>query len=177
MIRKINSMKPFNNATTVFDRILIAFAVLSCICIAVAWTAITLSVILRYFLDSPLPWAIELSEYLQVAMIFLGTAWVLKVEGHVTMDLLINRLKPKTQALLKTITSFVCAIACVVLVWYGAQVTLEYYLAGYHYYTELSPPKYPMYLLLTLGSFLLFIQFIRRTSGFLKNWRALGDEG
>ena len=167
-------IKPFKSKTTIFDHILNALALLSCICIAVAWLSITLSVLLRYFMDSPLPWAIELSGYMMVGLLFLGTAWVLKEDGHVIMDLVIDRVKPRTRALLNVITSIVSALACVVIVWYGTQVTIEYFQAGYHYYTELSPPKYPIYLIVTLGSFFLFIQFLRRTNGYVKSWRALG---
>lgn len=167
-------VKPLKSKTTIFDHILNALAFLSCIFIAVAWLAITLNVLLRYFMDSPLPWAIELSEYMMVGLLFLGTAWVLKEEGHVKMDIVINRLNPRTRALLNVITSCVSAIACVVIVWYGALVTMEYFQAGYHYYTELSPPKYPIYLVVTMGSFFLFIQFLRMTNGYVKSWRTLG---
>ena len=72
--------------------------------------ATSIDVAIRYFLNRPIVWLMEVSEAILVYVTFLGCAWVLKREGHVRIDLLLKQLKPKTQALLNMVTSVLAAI-------------------------------------------------------------------
>ncbi len=130
------------------------------------------AVILRYFLGITTDWIREVATYTLLFITFLGTTWVLRREGHVKMDLLLERLKPKPQAMINIITSVVAAIACLVVTWYGVKVTWRDIQTGYYVATVLEPYSWYLVLIIPIGSFLLFIQFLRRISGFLRSWRA-----
>ena len=147
---------------------------------AIFLTFITLSVsaeiVMRYFLNRSLKWVVEVSEYSLVWVTFLSTAWVLRREAHIKMDLVLNRLKPETQALLNAITSVVGAIICLLLVWYGTGVTWDHFLRGAAKHGMMEVPAAPILGIVPIGSFLLFIQFLRRSYGYLRNWRALRGE-
>ena len=75
-------------------------------------------VLMRYFFNRPMTWVLETAEYMLLWMTFLGAIWLLEKEGHVRMDLVLNRLKPENQALLNAITSILGVIACFAIAFY-----------------------------------------------------------
>jgi TRAP-type C4-dicarboxylate transport system permease small subunit len=59
---------------------------------------------MRYFLDAPQLFVDDLTSFLLVAIIFLGTGPVFYKGGHIRVDLVTSHLKPKTQGRLRVIT-------------------------------------------------------------------------
>ena len=163
--------------TRIFDRILNGGAVFSGILLIFIMVAVFLDITLRKALDMPLLWVQESTTFSLVAIAFFSGAWLLKREGHVSMDQLFKRQSPKTQAMLTTITSIISMIACLIVVWYGAQVTVDYYQNGDRYYSTLEAYKWPISTIVVLGFFLFFIQFLRRIHGSLTTWRRLTRKG
>ena len=107
----------------VFDQILGAFMFLGSAILAFLLLAVCWDVFARTFFGRPLTWVLEFTEYGLLYMTFLCTAWVLKNEGHVISDLLLVGLSPRNQALLNTVTSFMGAVICLILTWFGADVS------------------------------------------------------
>ena len=110
---------------TIFDYIIgsltyLAAAILIFIMLAVVW-----DVIARAVASQPLKWVLEFSEYNLLYITFLGTAWLLRRDGHVSMDILLVYLKPRASALIGFVTSILIAMICFILFWYGTQVTWE----------------------------------------------------
>jgi TRAP-type C4-dicarboxylate transport system permease small subunit len=98
------------NSTPLFDRIIDLLASLAGGLILFMMLSICIDVVLRYFLNRPLTWGVEISEYILLWSTLLSVAWVLKIEGHVKIDLVVNRLNPRNQCLVNTITSILGAI-------------------------------------------------------------------
>lgn len=167
-------MKLVKKATSVFDNATNILAVLSAILIISVMLAISLAVATRYFLKLTWTGLIELSAMSLLFVTFLGTTWVLRKEGHVTMDILVDRLNPRGRSLLNMATSILCALMCLVLIWYGAQVTWTRYLEGSWVFANLTIPDAYFLFIIPLGSLFLFIQFLRRTYGYLERWREAG---
>src|SRR4030066_922155 len=67
--------------------------------------AISYSVMMRYLFNRPIAWIVEISSYLMLYITFLGTAWLLRRDGHVEIDLFTSHLSPKTKAAFKSLTS------------------------------------------------------------------------
>jgi len=164
-------MKLLARVMAIFDRItgllaLLGASLLTFIMFAVCWEVVS-----RYFLGHGIIWVIEFSEYTLLYITFLGTAWLLKRDGHVKMDIVLNRLNPKTQLLINSITSILGAFLCLVIAWAGADVALDHLQRGLHQPTLISPPDFPLFVIIPVGSFLLFIQFLRRSCSLLGSWR------
>jgi TRAP-type C4-dicarboxylate transport system permease small subunit len=68
---------------------------------------VSYDVLMRYFLDMPQLFVDDLSSFLLVGIIFLGAGPVFYKGGHIRVDLLTSRLKPKTQSRLRVITLFI----------------------------------------------------------------------
>jgi len=165
-------VKLLTKSAAVFDYIIgsltyLAAAILTFIMLAVCW-----DVIARAVVGQPLKWVLEFSEYSLLYITFLCTAWVLKNERHVIVDIGLNQLNPRTRALFNVATSILGAIICLLLTWYGWDVAWEHLVKGFYQPTVIKPPDFPIFVIIPIGSFLLFIQFLRRTSKYLGNWRA-----
>lgn len=148
---------------------------LASVLIALGWLSICFEVVMRYFFNRPQAWVRESTEYSLVFITFLAAAWLLKGEGHVKMDWLVNRLSPRGQALLTFITSIIGAITFLVVTWYTAKLTLFMHVEGIHVLSELEPPQAPLAVVIPIGSFLLSIQFVRRAYNNLAGWKASRD--
>lgn len=155
----------------IYDRIIDVTVIVAGVFLIFLMLSVGWEVTLRYFLGRPTSWVVEFAGYILLYIPFLVAAWVLRREGHVRMDLLLVRLSPKAQALINAITSFLSAIICLILTWSGVKITLYLYKTGYKTPTILMLPKWIISVIIFVGSFLLFIQFLRRAYGNLKIWR------
>ena len=163
--------KTLSKMSFFFDRILSALMFLGAVILAFLMLAVCWDVIARTVAGKPLIWLLEFTEYGLLYMTFLCTAWVLKNEAHVNSDLLLVALSPEKQALLNTLTSILGAFICLSLTWFGADVCLEKLQSGAYQPTANQPPDFPIFVIIPIGFFLLFIQFLRRAHGNLLKWR------
>lgn len=165
-------MKFLPKASGIFDRTIGLLAFLGAAVIILMTAIVCWDVVSRRFLGHGLGWALEVVEYSLLWFTLLATAWVLKGERHVKIDIVLTRFSPKTQALLNIITSTLTAIACLAITWYGAEVTWEFFQTGELLPTQMMPPKFLPYLIIPVGFVFLFVQFSRRAYGYLRSWRA-----
>jgi len=159
----------FQKAASSFDRLIDAFMFLGALILAFLMLSVCWDVLARTFLGRPLTWVLEFTEYGLLYMTFLCTAWVLRNEAHVTSDLVLVRLPPKANAFLTMATSILGAVVCFLLGWYGVVVSVEKLKMGAFQPTAIQPPDFPIFIIIPIGFFLLFIQFLRRI---YKNYRA-----
>lgn len=169
-------MKLSTKFTTTLDGVIKIPAVFGIIILVGAWLSVSFDVIMRYFFNRPQAWVVEVTEYILMASTFLGTAWVLKLEKHITIDVGANQLNPWSQELLKTATSILCGLACLVITWYGVAVTLREFQGGFITEGVMGIPTAPLLVFIPIGFLLLSIQFMRRTYASLKKWKALAKK-
>jgi TRAP-type C4-dicarboxylate transport system permease small subunit len=155
-------MKLFAKLAVIFDRILDATVVLAGVLLVFAVVSVTVAVASRYLLGYPIGWVIEIDSYILLYICFLVGAWVLREEGHVIIDVLLERLNPRTQSWMNIVTSLVSAGVCFILAWYGAADTWDLLKTNYFTPTQLEIPKWIINVIIFIGSFFLFIQFLRR---------------
>ena len=155
-------MKLLAKLNAVFDLIIDSLSYVAGGIIVLMMVAIFIHIIVRKLGGPPTIVVIEVSAYLMVYLTFLGTAWLLKHEGHVKMDLLLNRLRPRAQAWLNTVTSVMGVLVCLVTAWYSGATTWGMFRSGIEYTMGVGPPPWFLLLLpIPIGFFLLSIQFIR----------------
>ncbi len=155
----------------ILDKIIESFSFLAGVILAFILLSVCLEVLMRYFLNRPLQWVVELTEYALLFITFLGTAWLLKREGHIKVDVFLTLFSPKTQAGLKIFSSLIGIIVSFSLVWYGFEVSWEHFKDGIYNITVLEFPKAPLLAIIPIGSLILLFQFIRRAYGSLVDFR------
>jgi C4-dicarboxylate transporter DctQ subunit len=126
---------------------------------------------LRYLFYEPLGWVKEVSEYILVFLGFLVAAWILKDDRHVKMDLVLNNVGPRAQAMMNIITSLISTIVVLIITWFSLRVTLNFYQTKLLTPSVLETPKWILITPIFVGSLLLLIQFIRRTYTFVDEWK------
>ena len=146
-----------------FNRVLIAFTFAAGLVLVFMWVTVNFEIIMRYFLGQSTMWVVDFAEYAIIYITFLATAWVLAREGHVKIELLVDRLPPRAQWMLNTVTSVIGALLCAVLFWYSLQITLEA-IEQRALFTEggMIVPVWPILIVMPVGSLVLTLQFLRR---------------
>lgn len=170
-------MNPLRKAANILDHINNFLTIVAGIILIFLMLSVVYEVVTRYFLGHSQVWVLEITSHMLPFLTFFVAAWVLKREGHVRVEIVISRLNPRTNALITVITSFIAAIICLVLAWYGTEVIQESFQTGSKMATELEPPKWSLLWIVPLGGLLLAIQFIRRAFGYLEKWRASPQRG
>lgn len=160
---KMRLLKFFEN---IFDRTLSLLMALACLILSLVTVSVCLEVILRYFFNRPQVWVIEFSEYALLYITFLGAAWVLKLDGHVTVDLVVSLMSSKARAICSLVSFIICFLVSTVLVVYGTRVTWNYFVKGLYNPTVLEIPTSAILIVIPLGGATLLIQSMR---GFIRS--------
>lgn len=145
----------------ILDGIIKFFGVIAGILFMMMALIVTYNVVMRYFVARPPVWAIETTEYIMVYATFLAAAWVLRIDGHVKIDILVMRLPSKKQHLLSIIVSLLGLIACAVLGWFAVESTFNLYTRDVIMMKMMPWPKWILIAPIPLGILLTLIQFIR----------------
>jgi C4-dicarboxylate transporter DctQ subunit len=164
-LNEIGTVKALERISLCFDRVIDILGLFSAALVAFAMIGICAEITLRNFIGWSLAWIFEMTEYSLLFMTFFGAARLLKSEGHVRMDIVLNLLKPRTQILLNIINSIVCAIACLVFTFYGFKTAWYYFQSGVAYMSFVEPPWWIIISPVPLGFCLLFIQFLKIICG------------
>lgn len=110
--------------------------------------------------NAPLPWAVELSQFMLVAYFLLGGAYTLQMGAHVRMDLFYGKLTPQKRAFTDSITAF-CLIFYLVVLLLGGISSTEYALQyGQRNYSSWAPPLAPIKIIMTTGIALMLLQAV-----------------
>lgn len=149
-----------------FDKITHIFAIFAALLLAFILIAVNSEVVMRSFFNAPIIWVTEVTEYCQVWITFLASAWVLKKGSHVVMDIATTRFNPAVQAYINTITSVVGILICLTIAYYSIAVTVDLFQRQVPLATTIMPPGYILFLVIPLGSILLAIQFVKRSCGY-----------
>ena len=156
----------------VFDRILDYLSYIGCILISFICLSVAADVLLRFFLNKPIFWVVEVAEYIIATFVFLAAAWLLRREGHVILDSAINLFKPQSRMIINTFTSFLGAVVCFVIFLFGVMNVWKHFQDGVIMSEKaLEIPTAPLLSVGPIGFFLFFIQFLRRGFTFLQSYR------
>lgn len=155
-------MKLSRKVSSGFDRTVDVFSIMGGVLLVAIMLAVSVKIIFRYFLHEAIVGVDEIAEISMLYLTFLGAAWLLRRGGHITIDLLFARLKPKTQARLNITTSVFGLFISLILVWYGTAATVSFWQRGILTPTILEVPRALIIGIIPVGSLLLAIQFLRR---------------
>jgi TRAP-type C4-dicarboxylate transport system permease small subunit len=119
-------------------------------------------IVLRYFFGRPTLWSAGLVEYIMLCVTFLGTAWLLKRDGHVRIDIVLIAMTDRGRAMLNVFTSFLSLVSCVVMCWYGVKSTWNIFVRKVMTAQDPEIPKFILLIVIPLGFFFLSIEFIKK---------------
>ena len=164
-------MKVLRRIGIILDHINSGCAVVAAILFAFLTLASSFEVVMRYLLNRPTSWTYETSEYAVAFLAFLGAPWLLKLEGHVSLDVVVDRVNKKHRALFRFINSVAGAVMCLIVAYIGVGVTWDFFRRGVLQPTVLEPPKFVLLAVVPISFILLCLQFVRRAYASRKTWK------
>lgn len=168
-------MKPKSGITVVFDRLVNLLVILAAILLVFTGLIVNFEVVARYFFKNPQEWVMPATEFSLFCITFLTACWLLQEDRHVSLDLVVERVNQRTQSLLRTITSIIGAIVCLIILWYSAETIVDHAQRNVDASMTLRIPKASLLVLIPVSMFLLFVQFLRRAYTSLKTWQGLAN--
>lgn len=146
----------------VFDLILNTGAVLAAVLLIAVMLATSVKVVFRYGLREGLIGVDQISGTMLLYITFLGAAWVLRREEHVTIDLLLSALSPAVRRHLHVVSSVLGALVCLTLAVFGTIEVISSWQKGIRIPAEIEIPRAINLVVIPLGYLCLGLQFIRR---------------
>jgi len=146
-----------------FDRLIVFLAFLAGILLTSMAVLICYSVIMRYLFVRPQGWVVEIVEDSLLYITFLGTAWLLKKGGHVSVELVYERLSPKIQLLFDIFNSLMGLTICLIMTWYSAVTTWDHFQRGAVVVGTIRIPKAILLVVIPIGFFCLLVAFLKQT--------------
>ena len=118
-------------------------------------------VIARYVFNMPSLWASEASKWIIILMSYLCFSWVLLIDGHIKVDIILDTLGQRKRAAMTFINSIIGLVYCMMtawLCWVMLKKTLKYNL----HTQDLLLPYYVLHGVAVAGFVFLCLQFISR---------------
>lgn len=137
--------------------------------LAFASALLFVNVVLRYVFFAPISWAEELSLYLIVWIVFIGSSVAVRTRGHIAIDLLPMMLSPANRQRLALAVAALMLIFLATFFYYSGLHVLRVQSSG-----QVTPvmqgPMWVTYLAMPVGSALMFL----RTAQLV--WRMLREK-
>lgn len=133
--------------------------VVAAVLIGLAVLVICQMVIVRYFLNVPTIWQIDVVTYSIVGATFVGSAYVLMTRGHVNVEILPLHLGPRGRYWLALFTILLSMTFCVVLFALCTQYWYQAWSEGWRSNTVWRARLWIPYLSMPVGLGLLVMQY------------------
>lgn len=157
------------------DRITWAFEVIAEIALVALLLLVTHEVFVRYVLNTPTQFSVEISEYLLILITFLSAAWVLRADHHVRVRFLVDRLPPRGADAAALLSYALLITFCAILVWQGTGMTWTALSGGDRSSSLVAFPLWIAYGFIPLGALVLGLQCAVRLGEAWARLRARAD--
>jgi len=104
----------------------------------------------RYFLAKPIPGTFEVTNFMLALLVFLTLGYTQLRKGHISIDVMMLRLSPRTQAIIDSITCLASLVLFCLVIWQTAVHARRLYI-GHEVSGILSWPIYPFIIVAAIG--------------------------
>ncbi len=118
------------------------------------------NIFLRYCFDSPIAWSNTISRYIYIVIALIGSAIAYTQQSHARIDILYNRVGPKTKKVFDFFHCIIMMTLCVIFIVVGSQHAVTMW--------PVHPPIIPwlpigsIYLSIPIFSFLIFLYLLTK---------------
>jgi TRAP-type C4-dicarboxylate transport system permease small subunit len=116
------------------------------------------NVLSRFLFKKPLPGTIEVIELVAVVIVFFSVAYTESKRAHIYVELVVSRLRRRTQAVLASMMYFLAAIFFAIMAWRSSVLAWSYLFPTARETYVLSIPIAPFLFVIALGSFVLALE-------------------
>jgi len=122
--------------------------------------SISYDVIMRYFFKAPTTWSFEVSRYMLIMVVFLGGGWALPADGHVSVDIVTDKLSRKKQKAFIIVSTIISAGYLLTFFIQSVAFTHDAWANGVRSTEYLAWPLWPIRFFLVIGSGMLFLECV-----------------
>ena len=133
---------------------------IAAVAILLSLALIGYSVVMRYFVNDPVPWVDELVGYLLVVSVMLGAGEALRRGEHISVDIVTERLGPRSKRIAQLFGVAAVALTAAILVWEGWATVAFSRMAGVISNGYLATPMWLPQLAVPVGSAILLLTAI-----------------
>ena len=151
-------MKPFVKA---YDLLIHAMAWLAGALMALMFAAIVIDVVLRYLGLQSSAHLFSFTEYALLMVPCLGAPWLVRERGHVFVEIGLNLLPPAGRRRAIFAIGIFCIGICLILAWYGFEVTLRNYRLNDKDVRSFDAPRWALVICIPLGFLFMATEFLR----------------
>ncbi len=145
-----------------FDRLNRILAGIACALMVLITLAICVEIVTRSFFNISNLWLVELSEITLLYMTFLGAAWVLGNDKHVSIDLLVGYMGKQFAKYLHLVLAIIAALTCFTVTGFGILTVIDQFQNEIREPTMMAPQTFWITAIVPFGLSLLGFQFLRR---------------
>lgn len=156
----------------VADRLSRTFELIAETALVVLLLLVAHEVFLRYVLNAPTQYSVELSEYLLVLLSFFSIAYVLQRDRHVRVTFVRELLPPRGRAAADLVAYTLLVGYGAVLIYYGGEMSLTALQGGDRSSSLVSFPLFIPYALIPLGALALALQAAVQVADAVRRLRA-----
>ena len=129
--------------------------------IAAMMVVITLDVVLRNLGYQSSAHFFSFTEYALLIVPCLGAPWLVREKGHIYVEILLMHLAPRHRRWLMVAIGFACIGVCLVIAWYGLQVTITDWVQAERDVRSFDAPRWLLVGWIPLAFFLMAVEFAR----------------
>jgi TRAP-type C4-dicarboxylate transport system permease small subunit len=122
---------------------------------------ITLDVVLRNLGYQSSSHFFTFTEYALLIVPCLGAPWLVREKGHIYVEILLMHLSPRGRKRLTMAVGLACIAVCLVIAWYGFQVTLTDFLQAERDVRSFDMPRWLVVGWIPLAFLMMAIEFAR----------------
>jgi TRAP-type C4-dicarboxylate transport system permease small subunit len=141
----------------------------SSIALVAAGFVLTYSVIVRYFLKISTDWQDEMSVFLIVGAVFMSSAAVQALRGHVAIEAIVGLLPPRANFIRQILVDLASFAFCAFFAWKSWTLLHEAVVEGFHSGSTWGPPLWIPYSLMAVGMTLLSLQILLQVAAELRH--------
>ncbi|MBM3485547.1 MAG: TRAP transporter small permease [Alphaproteobacteria bacterium] len=159
-------------AARLYDAVHRLLAMGAWLAVAFITVGVSIDIVLRNLRWGSIPWILEASEYAMFVLAFLGAPWVLRLGGHVRVDIVLTGLPPRARARCEAIGDAIGLAVSLVILYYAAAVALASRAQGARVIKEFIFPEWWIFAFVAWTALLLVIEFARRLASAGRERRA-----
>ena len=129
--------------------------------IAAMMVVITVDVVVRNLGYQSSAHFFTFTEYALLVVPCLGAPWLVREKGHIYVEILLMHLAPPARRRLMSAIGLACIAVCLVIAWYGLQVTLADFRQAERDVRSFDAPRWAVVMWIPISFLLMAIEFAR----------------
>ena len=143
------------------DAVVYGMAFIAAFLMTAMMVIITLDVVLRNLGYQSSAHFFTFTEYALLVIPCMGAPWLAREKGHIYVEILLMSLPARARARMTVLIGLICIAVCLVIAWYGFQVTWQDYVNSEKDVRSLDMPRWLVVGWIPLSFLMMAIEFAR----------------